>query len=112
MSKYLNIEAVSGEEESKIKQRLKFKTGKFVWKVKFNTPLDPKTVNNVNLYVTTLNQTPLKTFIRYDVISNTIEIEPLEAYSQNESYVLNITTKVRSKKGQFLKSPIKIQFKC
>lgn len=108
---YLDIESVLGESKTKVKQNLKFKTGKFVWKVKFNTPLDPKSVNNVNLYVTTMNQTPLKTSIRYDVINNTIEVEPLEPYSQNESYILNVTTKVRSKKGKNLKSPIKIQFK-
>lgn len=109
---YLNIEAVSDDDiEAKIKQDLKFKTGKFIWRVKFNVPLDPQTVNNINLYVTTVNQTPLKTAIRYDSIGNSIEIEPLESYGQNESYVLNITTKVRSKGGQSLKKPIQIQFK-
>lgn len=111
MANYVSIEAVSGGVENKVKQNLKFKTGKFVWRVKFNVPLDPQTVNNINLYVTTLNQAPLKTAIRYDTLDNVIEIEPLEAYAQNESYLLNITTKVRSKGGQSLKQPIQIQFK-
>lgn len=108
---YLNIESITGGVDSKVKQDLKFRTGKFVWRVKFNTALDPQTVNNINLYVTTLGQTPLKTAIRYDTLNNMIEIEPLESYTQNESYVLNITTKVKSKGGKTLKTPIQIQFK-
>lgn len=110
-SNFLEIEAASDGVASKVRQDFKFKTGKFVWKVKFNTPLDPRTVNNVNLYVTTLNQSPLKTSIRYDNLNNVIEIEPLEAYAQNESYLLNITTNVKSKGGQNLKQPIQVQFK-
>ena len=83
----------------------------FVWKIKFNVPLDPKTVNNVNLYVTSLNLSPLKTAIRYNSLENEIEIEPMEAYAQNESYILNITTNVKSLNGKPLKEPIQVQFK-
>lgn len=108
---YVEIEAVSNGMETKVHQNLKFKTGKFVWQVKFNTPLDPSTVNNVNLYVTTLTGAPLKTNITYDSSTSLISIEPLEAYAKNESYVLNITTRVASKGGKHLKSPIQLQFK-
>lgn len=111
MSEFIDIESISNGMEKKVRQNLKYKTGKFVWKVQFNTALNPQTVNNINLYVTTLNQTPLKTAIRYDVLTNTIEIEPLEAYAQNESYVLNVTTNVESKGGKKLKSPVQIQFR-
>lgn len=90
---------------------MKFKTGKFLWKIKFNIPLDPKTVNNVNLFVTTLNQSPLKTAIRYNSLENEIEIEPLEPYAKKESYILNITTKVTSLGGKPLKEPLQVQFK-
>ena len=90
---------------------MKFKTGKFVWQIKFNTPLDPSTVNNVNLYVTTLNLAPMQTSITYDATMNVIEIEPLDSYNKNESYILHVTTKVKSKGGKSLKQPIKIQFK-
>ena len=55
MANYLEFESMSEGMEDKVKQNLKFKTGNFVWKIKFNVPLDPKTVNNVNLYVTSLN---------------------------------------------------------
>ncbi len=111
MANYVDIEAVSEGLKDKVRQDLKFRTGKFVWRVRFNTPLDPRTVNNVNLFVTTLGQNPLKTNIFYDTLTNTIEIEPLEAYAQQESYILNITTDVKSRGGQKLKAPIKIQFK-
>lgn len=111
MANYVDIEAVSAGLEDKVSQSLKFRTGKFVWRVKFNIPLDPRTVNNVNLFVTTLGQSPLRTNIFYDSLNNTIEIEPLEAYAQQESYILNITTAVKSKGGQKLKAPIKLQFK-
>ena len=111
MANYLEFESMSEGMEYKVKQNLKFKTGNFVWKIKFNVPLDPKTVNNVNLYVTSLNLAPLKTAIRYNSLENEIEIEPMEAYAQNESYILNITTNVKSLNGKPLKKPIQVQFK-
>ena len=111
MANYLEFESMSAGMENKVKQDLKFKTGNFVWKIKFNVPLDPKTVNNVNLYVTSLNLSPLKTAIRYNSLENEIEIEPMEAYAQNESYILNITTNVKSLNGKPLKEPIQVQFK-
>ena len=107
MANYLEFESMSAGMENKVKQDLKFKTGNFVWKIKFNVPLDPKTVNNV----TSLNLSPLKTAIRYNSLENEIEIEPMEAYAQNESYILNITTNVKSLNGKPLKEPIQVQFK-
>ncbi len=112
MANYIEIESISdGIPANLVHQDLKFKTGKFVWKVKFNIPLNPKTVNNVNLYVTSADQTPLKTSIHYDAENNMIEIEPLEAYAKEESYFLNITKNIESKGGQKLKKEIRIQFK-
>ena len=110
-SNYIDIESVSGGTPNLVKQNLKFKTGKFVWRVKFTAPLNPATVNNMNLYVTTLEGKSLKTSIHYDVVSNSIEVEPLEAYAQNESYILNITKNVESKGGQRLKEEIRLRFK-
>ena len=48
---------------------------------------------------------------RIDSLENEIEIEPMEAYAQNESYILNITTNVKSLNGKPLKKPIQVQFK-
>ena len=108
---YLNIESVTEGYEEKVHQNLKFKTGKFVWQIRFNTALDPATVNNINLYVTTINMAPLSTNITYDANTNTIEIEPLDSYTKDESYILHVTTNVKSRGGKPLKKPIKIQFK-
>ena len=50
--KFLNFGSIQEDIQGKVKQDLKFKTGKFVWRVRFSAPLDPATVNNKNLYVT------------------------------------------------------------
>lgn len=110
-NEFINIETVSDGIKDKVKQTLKFRTGNFVWRVKFSSPLSPATVNNRNLYVTSLNQVPLKTIIRYNTIDKYIEIEPIEPYAQNESYILTITKNVMSEGGKHLKDEIKVQFK-
>ncbi len=111
MANYITIESVIGSVKNIVKQNLKFKTGSFVWKIKFTAPLNPSTVNNSNLYVTTVDQVPLKTNIRYNTVENCIEIEPLAPYTKNESYLLHVTTNVKSKKGQSIPNEITIRFK-
>lgn len=108
---FIDIESVPAEVKGKVKQSLKFKTGKFVWRVKFSAPLDPSSVNNMNLYVTDISDIPLKTAIHYNGQTNEIEIEPLEPYTRDASYILNISKNVRSVGGQTLKSDVKLQFK-
>ena len=95
MGKYLEFESMTEGLESKVRQDLKFKTGNFVWKIN----------------VTSMNLSPLKTAIRYNSLENEIEIEPLEPYAKNESYILNITTNVTSLGGKPLKKPLQVQFK-
>jgi len=111
MANYITIESVTGSGRNVIKQDLKQRTNQFIWKIKFSVPLNPVTVNNKNVYITTLNNTPLMTNIHYDSVNNYIEIEPLEPYNQNESYLLHITTRVESKKGRKLQNEVTIQFK-
>ncbi|MBE5968078.1 MAG: hypothetical protein E7255_14125 [Lachnospiraceae bacterium] len=110
-SNYITIESVTGGVKNRVKQSLKFKTGNFVWRIKFTAPLNPSSVNNRNLYVTSLNQVPLLTNIRYDSVHNYIEIEPLEPYEKDQSYLLHVTTNVKSKRGQKLANEISIQFR-
>jgi len=110
-SNFIIIESVVGSLKNRVKQNLRFKTGSFVWKIKFTAPLNPSTVNNRNLYVTSINQTPLLTKISYDSVANCIEIEPMAPYTKNESYLLHVTTNVKSKNGQSLPNKITIQFK-
>lgn len=107
----LEIEDIPPQLTNKIKQNLKFKTGNFVWKVQFNIPLDPKSVNNNTMFVTNSQNQKLQTYIKYDTEKEVIEIEPLEPYSTNESYSLIITTDVKSRRGQKLANPVSVKFK-
>lgn len=106
---YLEIESTSGLQQT-VRQSLKFKTGNFIWRIRFNTALDPATVNNTNLSVTSPNG-PLKTNIRYDAMKNEIEIEPMEPYAKDEVYTLHITRRVTSRGGKPLKEPVEVQFR-
>lgn len=109
-SNYLDIQTPEGTEKL-VKQDMKFKTGKFVWRIKFTAPLNPATVNTNNLYVTTSKGDLLGAYISYDETTNSIEIAPASAYSTTEVYTLNITTRVQSRGGQSLKQPVQVNFK-
>ncbi len=108
---FLDIEDVPEDLKTKVKQDLKFKTGIFVWRVKFNTPLDPNSVNNDTMFISSVDGKRLEAKIRYDALENQIEVEPLVPYAQDEFYYLNITTNVKSKNGQRLSKPYQIKFK-
>lgn len=109
--KCLNIEEVhGGVAKENVRQDFKFKTGKFVWRVKFNIPLDPKTINSNNLYVRDTDGKIIGCKINYDVENCMIEIEPEEAYAEDVEYQLFITTRVRSKGGQFLPREVSLKF--
>lgn len=107
----LEIEPLTKDTGHRVKQNLKFKTGKFIWRVRFTAPLNPATVNNVNMFVTAEETgSVLRTAIRYNPTTNDVEIEPLEPYAKKTAYILNVTKNVRSKGGQNLKDEIKIRF--
>ena len=108
---YLEIDRKNTADSVYIHENMKFETRKFIWQVRFNTTLDPRTVNNTTMYVTTANQTPIKTHIIYNSIDNVIEITPLDEYNPNEAYLLNITKQVKSLGGKHLKNAIQVQFK-
>lgn len=107
----LEIDDIPPYLTNKVKQDLRFKTGNFVWRVRFNIPLDPKTVNKDTMYVTNSTNQRLNTYIRYNQQEESIEIEPLEPYATNEQYTLVITRNVKSRGGQSLPEPVSIKFK-
>jgi len=107
---YIEILSVSEGSEAKVKQDLKFKTPKFVWRVKFTAPLNPATVNNNNLYVTDSEGNLLPTHIRYDAEKKVIEIEPTGAYRSMQTYTLNVSKRVESRGGQKLKEEMQVRF--
>jgi len=53
----------------------------------------------------------MRTDITYDPDKNWIVISPLDTYEQGRYYLLRVSRKVRSKRGQRLKSQINILFK-
>lgn len=107
----IDIEDIPPQLANKVKQDLRFKTGNFVWRVRFNIPLDSHTVNKETMYVTNSQNQKLQSYIRYDTKNEIIEVEPLEPYSTNEYYFLTITKNVKSRGGQSLKEPVQIKFK-
>ena len=107
----IDIEDIPPQLANKVKQDLRFKTGNFVGRVRFNIPLDPHTVNKDTMYVTNSQNQKLRSYIRYDTKNEIIEVEPLEPYSTNEYYFLTITKNVKSRGGQSLKEPVQIKFK-
>lgn len=108
---FLDFEDIPDSYSKKVKQDLKFRTGNFVWRVKFNTPLDPASITKDTMYITDSKGERRQALIRYDANKNQIEVEPINPYAQNEYYHLHITTKVRSKRGQYLKEPIELKFR-
>jgi len=110
MSAFIDIKSVTGSDYRAVKQDLKFRTGKFLWRVVFNIALNPATVNNQNLTVYNSNNKPVDTVISYNAELNSIEIEPKEAYAAGETYTLNVSTNVESRGGQRLKNEINIEF--
>lgn len=106
---YVDIESTTGFDQD-VKQSLKFKTGNFVWRIRFNTALDPRTVNNETMYVNS-DSGILKANITYDSQNNEVQIEPLEPYAKDEEYTLHITTRVASRGSKYLKEPIEVKFK-
>jgi hypothetical protein len=110
-SQFLQIDEVPDNLKQKVHQSLAFKTGNFVWRVKFSTQMNPSTVNAANMYLTSEFCDTLKTNIHYDIANNTVEVSPAEPYAEGITYYLNITTKVQSKGGQKLKAPVRLKFK-
>jgi len=81
------------------------------WSIRFNIPLDETSVNDKTMEVTDTDGYVMRTEITYVHGSNSITISPLDSYEEQRFYLLKISKKVRSAKGQHLKSEINILFK-
>lgn len=108
---FIEIGDVPKGYENRVKQNLSFKTGKFVWRCRFTTALDPSTVNADNLYVESESGRRIETKFTYNDADMEIEVEPIEAYAKDTDYFLHITTNVKSRGGQRLKEPVEIKFR-
>ncbi len=108
---FIEINDIPKGFENRVRQNLSFKTGKFVWRCRFTTALDPATINSENLYVESETGVRMSTKFNYNDVTNEIELEPLEPYAQNTDYFLHITTRVKSRGGQKLKEPVQLKFR-
>jgi len=81
------------------------------WYIRFNIPLDEKSVNENSMEVTDTEGYIMRTDISYRTNDNRIVISPLDSYEEQRYYLLKISKKVRSAKGQYLKTVISILFK-
>ena len=97
--------------KSKITTNITDPGGTVYWYIRFNTPLDPDSVTKHSMNVTETCGYILNVIITYDYSRNLIVLNPCDLYRQNEYYLLNISTKVRSDKGKPLPKPVHIMFK-
>ncbi len=97
--------------KDKIKMNVQINSDAVYWYIRFNIPLDETTVSEKTMGVTDDSGYIMRTDISYSTESNMIIISPLDSYEQNVYYILNISKKVKSARGQNLKSQINIIFK-
>jgi tetratricopeptide (TPR) repeat protein len=107
----IKISTTNPELKNKIHYDIANADDKVNWYIKFNIALDPLSVNKKTMNITETNGYILNAIIEYDTEKNMIVLSPVDIYLQNEYYLLNITRKVRSEKGQRLKREIHIMFK-
>jgi len=81
------------------------------WYIRFNIPLDEDSVNENSMEVTDTEGYIMRTDISYRSVDNRIVISPLDSYEDQRYYLLKVSKKVRSAKGQNLKTVISILFK-
>ena len=97
-------------ESTFVREHLSGKTFNFCWKIRFSHELDPTSVNNTTMFVTTPDGGMFNCKIIYNPVENIIEIHPLENYSPNTQYTLTVTTRVKSLTGSHLPNDISVPF--
>ena len=81
------------------------------WYIRFNLDLDTESVNRKTMRVAETNGYILDAEISYNEQNKSIILQPLEMYEQNAFYILYISGKVKSAKGNYLRKKIHILFK-
>ena len=107
---HMHVVASSGLK-SKIKTEITGASDIIHWYIRFNIPLDEVSVNDQTMQVADTDGYIMRTDISYQSSQNRICISPLDTYEENRYYLLYISTKVCSSRGQPLKSKIHILFK-
>lgn len=97
--------------KDKIQTNIIDDTDKIYWYIKFNTALNKASVTNKTMEVIDTDGYIMRTYIAYDTDRNVIVVSPIDSYIANKYYILSISTKVKSERGQHLKKEIHILFK-
>ncbi len=111
MGSKIKIKTSTPSLQNKIQIDLRTDADDVFWYIRFNIPLDENTVSPETMSVTDTLGYIMRTDINYNRAKNMIVISPIDSYEQNIYYLLKISSKVRSERGQSLKSQINILFK-
>lgn len=95
----------------KIKANVASDPENIYWYIKFNIPLDSGSVSDKTMSVSDTDGYLMRTEIAYDEDRHFISISPLDTYEQEVFYILRVSKKVKSKRGNNLKSEMYIVFK-
>ncbi|SDJ27097.1 Ig-like domain-containing protein [Salimicrobium halophilum] len=81
-----------------------------VWTVTFSTPMDEQTIDNSSVRVTSLDGERVDTELEM-IDETTLKVHsPSEGYSPGASYLLYISSDVKSKEGEALKDEVVLDF--
>jgi hypothetical protein len=97
--------------QNKVKAKIEGSTDLIYWYLRFNLELDEESVSGKTMNVTDTEGYIMRTIISYKPKHNVISVSPLDTYEEDRFYLLNISKKVRSAKGRYLRSTIHILFK-
>lgn len=111
MSRFISYETEDLPKGTLFREHLQSKSYNFSWQVRFSQELDPNSINNTTMFVTSPDGAILNCKIVYNTVENFIEIRPLEHYEPNTTYTLTITTRVKSINGKSLKEDVVFPFK-
>lgn len=81
------------------------------WTVKFNTDLEPSTVNDENITVTDWNNNKVPVAVSMGSNGSTVLISPeVSGYTPGKKYYVTIGQNVESMSGKKLSNPLKMEF--
>lgn len=81
-----------------------------VWSVKFNMPLDPKTIDNNSIYILDENETVVSSTVSATSDGTVIKITPIRSYLPGKKYQILITKLLTNPNGIKLNSEVVVPF--
>ncbi len=109
--KKIKLDASQRDLNDKFKNDIEDTEEKIYWYIKFSLPLDETSVSKKTMKVTDTKGYILKTDIIYNKSVELIVIETLEAYKEEEYYILHISRDVKAENLKNLKKDVHILFK-